>query len=59
VLHCYTHLVAEHQNPANVEFTGWDRLLATIGVEWDLFAEKMSAQSAATMKTPATQASID
>ena len=59
VLHCYTHLVAEHQNPANVDFTGWDRLLATIGVEWDLFAEKMSAPSAATMKTPATQASID
>jgi glycosyltransferase involved in cell wall biosynthesis len=59
VLHCYKQLVAEHRNPANVDFTTWDRLLATIGVEWDLFLEKMSAASAAVMKTPATEAHID
>jgi hypothetical protein len=59
VLHCYKQLVAEHQHPANVDFTGWDKLLATIGVEWDLFVEKMSAASAAVMKTPATEAHID
>jgi glycosyltransferase involved in cell wall biosynthesis len=59
VLHCYKQLVAEHQQPANVDFSGWDRLLATIGIEWDLFVEKVSAASAAVMKTPTTEASID
>ena len=59
VLDCYKHLVAEHQQRADVDFTGWDRLLASIAVEWDLFVEKMSAASAAVMKTPATGAHLD
>lgn len=50
ILHCYKHLIAEHQPRSDVDFTGWDRLLATISVEWDLFLEKMSAASAAVMK---------
>jgi glycosyltransferase involved in cell wall biosynthesis len=59
VLHCYKHLIVEHQHPTNVDFTGWDRLLATIAIEWDLFVEKMSAASAAVMKAPTTEAHID
>ncbi len=59
VLHCYKQLIAEHQQPTSVDFTGWDRLLATIGIEWDLFVEKMSAASAAVLTSPTTQPHFD
>jgi glycosyltransferase involved in cell wall biosynthesis len=37
----------------------WDRLLNSLGAEWDLLAAKLSAAAAAVAETPATQASLD
>lgn len=59
VLHSYEQLVEGYGHLGEVDLTRWDRLLSGIGVEWDLLVEKMSAASAAVMRTPATKVHFD
>lgn len=48
--------VPQHET---VDFSAWDRLRNGLQVEWDLFAARMAAATAAVMETPATEASLD
>ena len=52
VLGCYAALAAAHLPRVDPDVTPWDRLLNGIGIEWDLFVEKMSAAAAAVSDAP-------
>lgn len=59
VLECYENLIASQPRRPETDPTAWDRLLAGIGIEWNLLVEKMSAAAAAVGETPATEAALD
>jgi glycosyltransferase involved in cell wall biosynthesis len=59
VLECYGNLIAAHPGRTEGDPTAWDRLLAGIGIEWNLLVEKMSAAAAAVSEPPATEALLD
>ena len=59
MLHCYEQLIARDGHPREADLSPWDRFLTGVGIEWELFVEKMSAASAAVMETPATKARLD
>ena len=56
---CYQETIARHDRLADEDPMPWDRLIAGIGVEWDLISAKVSAAAAAVIITPATEASLD
>jgi hypothetical protein len=59
VLECYGNLIAAHPGRTEGDPTAWDRLLAGIGIEWNLLVEKMSAAAAAVSEPPATEELLD
>jgi glycosyltransferase involved in cell wall biosynthesis len=59
MLDCYENAIAAHRPAVKADPMPWDRLLAAIGIEWDLLVEKMSAAAAGVIETPATEASLD
>ena len=56
---CYEELIESHDRLFDSDPMPWDRLMASVEVEWDLLSAKMSAAAAAVIETPATEASLD
>lgn len=59
VLSLYQQLVYRYETRGDEEWTGWDRMVSGIEIEWDLLLAKMSAAAAAVIETPATEAALD
>lgn len=56
---CYEQLIESHDRIFDDDPMPWDRLVASVEVEWDLLSAKVSAAAAAVIETPATEASLD
>lgn len=56
---CYEDLIESHDRIFDEDPMPWDRLMASVEVEWDLLSAKVSAAAAAVIETPATEASLD
>jgi glycosyltransferase involved in cell wall biosynthesis len=60
MIECYETLIAARSPQKEREPMLWDRLLNSLGAEWDLLTAKLSAAAAAAVtETPATQVSLD
>jgi 1,2-diacylglycerol 3-alpha-glucosyltransferase len=59
LLELYAHLAAEYAQREDADPGPWDRLLARLEIEWNLFVEKTSALSAAVVETEATRSQLD
>lgn len=59
MLGIYEELIAEFASHDEEERTGWDRMVSSIEIEWDLLAAKFSVAAAAVVQTRATEATID
>jgi hypothetical protein len=59
ILECYQELVAGYERTAGEDPMPWDRLLAGINIEWNLFVEKRSAAASAVSELPAAEAGLD
>lgn len=60
MLDCYAEAIAGSVSTTTCsDPMPWDRLIAGIEIEWDLFLEKVSAAAAGMMVTPAKEACLD
>jgi 1,2-diacylglycerol 3-alpha-glucosyltransferase len=59
MLDSYEDMIARYEPESNPDPMPWDRFLTSIGIEWELLVEKVSAAAAAVNETPATEASLD
>ncbi|QJE97766.1 glycosyltransferase [Luteolibacter luteus] len=59
MIRCYEELIESHDRIFDDDPMPWDRLMASVEVEWDLLSAKVSAAAAAVIETPATEASLD
>jgi 1,2-diacylglycerol 3-alpha-glucosyltransferase len=59
LLSLYGRLADEYAHREDADPGPWDRLLARLEIEWNLFVEKTSALTAAVVETPATRSQLD
>jgi 1,2-diacylglycerol 3-alpha-glucosyltransferase len=59
LLNLYSQLADEYAHREDADPGPWDRLLARLEIEWNLFVEKTSALTAAVVETPATRSQLD
>lgn len=58
-LQLYEQLVADHAHGDDADTGLWDRFLARLEIEWNLFMEKTTALTAAVVETEATRSQLD